>query len=381
MFFINIKLVKIIMKFKKEILLSVFSIFTFILFFEIGLRITGFDYHHTYIGFNISDNDKIFDLSGGYYATRKQQEDIFTYQKFLVNKPKNEFRIFILGGSSVRNLHFFSDLNYLKDKLEKSIGNKQVRIITIGADGYGTNRLLLHLPEVLGYEPDLIIVYSGHNEFWETFIMKNFTDTPLSRLNNKLIEVSKLYQLESVAINKIIKFTLDQREKKQHPLFSSYPKIDLDLEFNKTNVYRNYENNIIKMIKLAKEKNVDVIISTVAYNRMIPPFKPADSYYNFCDSLFKQKKFDEALVCFDQALDSDLQPHRASKTSNEIIKNISKTYKIPLADVDQKIVKSSKYNIPGLDLFYDTTHLNYDGNKILLDVFYGAITDNGLLSQ
>jgi len=193
------------MKFKKEILLSVFSIFTFILFFEIGLRITGFDYHHTYIGFNISDNDKIFDLSGGYYATRKQQEDIFTYQKFLVNKPKNEFRIFILGGSSVRNLHFFSDLNYLKDKLEKSIGNKQVRIITIGADGYGTNRLLLHLPEVLGYEPDLIIVYSGHNEFWETFIMKNFTDTPLSRLNNKLIEVSKLYQLESVAINKIIK--------------------------------------------------------------------------------------------------------------------------------------------------------------------------------
>lgn len=307
---------------------------------------------------------------------------------FSLKKPKDEFRIFILGGSSVYNLNYFDYLDYFEGKLENADDKKQMKIIPTAVDGADTNDLIFYLSEILNYEPDLIIIYSGHNEFLRVIDSKPFfNSTSLTRLNNKLIGTSSLYQLESRLIDSVRRLIFDyiikpiKEKRKSFILFPCYdlPLFGINIEFNKSEIYEDYEKNIIKMVKFVKKNDVNIILSTVAYNRMFPPFEPPDEHYKYCEKLFTQHKYNEALDCFEKALDSDLLPVRATKTSNEIVENIAIEHNIPLADVDQKILESSKYML-GSEFFGDHNHLDYDGNKILIDVFYDTIIDNGLVT-
>ena len=108
-------------------------------------------------GFDFSPEFKLFEYEKGWYVTKKHRVGIFREQAFPAEKEKNEFRIFILGGSSVYNLDSAPELEW---KLEKELEN-DVRIVNVAGLGYGTGRLLMRLKEIIGYDPDLVILYSG----------------------------------------------------------------------------------------------------------------------------------------------------------------------------------------------------------------------------
>lgn len=154
------------------------------------------------------------------------------------------------------------------------------------------------------------------------------------------------------------------------------------ITFDKHKIYENYKHNISEIIRIAKDNRFPIIISTVAYNRMVPPFKAADNNaYNLCGVLYRNGDFKAAKACFDDVLDADLQPHRANKTTNNIVKELSKEYGISLADVDMKIVSIAKNGIPGNDLFEDHCHFNLFGNEILQEVLFEVIKNNQLLKK
>ena len=75
-----------------------------------------------------------------------------------------------------------------------------------------------------------------------------------------------------------------------------------------------------------------------------------DSYQD-CITLLSEGKFSEAKECLETGLDNDLQPHRATRRTNQIVKDIAAFYQIPLADVDKEIVAKAKNQIPRIDLF------------------------------
>ncbi len=375
-----------IKRYNKEIILSFGSVFTFIVFTELLLRMINFSYYPTDIGFNITSEYKIFDVIGDYYKTKPNKTGVFVPQEFPCQKDKNEIRVFLVGGSSV---HHLGTADYLKEKIQHEIKgyDKTVRIINISAGGYGTTRLLLHFQEILDYDPDIIILYSGHNEFEEKYLRDTlFKENFLSDISNKLEDVSKLYQLLSLVTNKTTRMLLSKNvdliEKRRHPFFSADFRVNWDMTFDKNEVYKNYRQNIIEMIKLAENNKIDMMISKVAYNRRQPPFKALnDSIYASCEELLNQKKYATALECFDNALDADLQPHRATKTSNMIVSEIAKNYRVPVADVDTRIIQKSQNFVPGFDLFYDHCHLGENGNVILQDVLFETIVDNNLLNK
>jgi lysophospholipase L1-like esterase len=372
---------KINFKYKKELLYIILTLLLFILSCELTLRLFNFTYYPLDIGFKITPEYKIFEQVGNNYRTKKAKSRIFFAQTFPVNKNPSEIRIFVLGGSSIFNLENFS---YLSDKLIKKFPDKNIRIINIGGQSYGTTRLLLHTQEILEYQPDLIILYSGHNEFCEEYFEKNFfQDTFFTRLNNRLIDSSKLYQFISMLINNLINslFTSNEKALKEgkQPFFPPSTLVDWNIRFEKETTYNNYKNNIIKIVKFAKNNNIKIIISTVAYNRMIPPFKQKDDSYSSCSKLIKASKFKKALACLNKALDADLQPFRASETSNKIIKMLAKNYKVQLIDTDKKIVNMAANGIPGNTFFYDHCHLH--PNNTLQNIFYQAIKESGLLSK
>ncbi len=177
----------------------------------------------------------------------------------------------------------------------------------------------------------------------------------------------------SMLANKLVSSNIKAIKEGKHPFFPPDTKVRWDITFDKPSIYHNYRDNIIKIIRLAKGRNIKLLISTVAYNRMVPPFKAKDNSYGFCKKFYDCGYFQKAKTCLENTLDSDLEPHRASETSNAIIREIADNYLIPLVDVDAAIVNASENRIPGFDLFNDHCHLNNKGNAMLIDVFYEKI--------
>lgn len=89
-------------------------------------------------------------------------------QRFPMPKPAGEFRVFCLGGSSVRSENWIkpdgSFPGMLALELWGRIPDITPRIINAGGGGTGSVQNLEVLREVLDYEPDLIVVYPEGGE-------------------------------------------------------------------------------------------------------------------------------------------------------------------------------------------------------------------------
>lgn len=81
---------------------------------------------------------------------------------FAVTKPANGYRVFVLGGSIA--YRHMTGSGHLGTALQAAMPGKTVEVLACGMPGYDSFREALVLEEVLEYEPDLVVLMSGHNE-------------------------------------------------------------------------------------------------------------------------------------------------------------------------------------------------------------------------
>ncbi len=372
------------------------------------LKVTGFSFYPNDLRFVLSEDYKVFmpDRGKRFYATNPRKSGIFVEQSFAVNKAKHAYRIFILGGSSINYLKHF---DALKDKLETARPDKVFEIINAGGLSYGTNRLLLVFQEILEYQPDLIILYSGHNEFEEECLKTEFKKTVFTRLNESLVSF-RLYQLASKIHYTIRSFWFTSYAAARNrqiinPVFPPDTRVTWGRSFNERDkrlIYENYLYNIETMARIAKDKSINLIISTVAYNQIgTPPFysfrygtfgnfkkqavprliekslheSTQDPFceYAIGEFFYQKENFPEAKKHLEDAFILDAQPHRANRIINAMVRRTAIQYNVPLIDMEERILASSTGSVASLKLFSDHCHLNEKGQLILLDGFYEAI--------
>ena len=88
---------------------------------------------------------------------------------FDILKRKNSFRVFVIGGSSAAGFPFSPNgtfPRFLHDRLELLYPNSYIEIINIAITATNTYTIRDLLPEVINQKPNLIIIYSGHNEYY-----------------------------------------------------------------------------------------------------------------------------------------------------------------------------------------------------------------------
>ncbi len=104
------------------------------------------------------------------YTTARTRLLFFGRQEFAREKPEETFRIFGLGGSTVHGRPYENATSFLKwMEIELAGRDSQHDYETVNCGGlsYASYRLTYLLDEVLQYDPDLIVVATGHNEFLE----------------------------------------------------------------------------------------------------------------------------------------------------------------------------------------------------------------------
>jgi tetratricopeptide (TPR) repeat protein len=362
-----------------------------ILFFvllEFSLRIFNYGYDLSMWG-NVIEGKLILnpDAPRRYFTTVKSTpssiEDIFDEEK-----SPNSFRVFVLGGSSAAGYPYmpmgpFS--RYIRKRLELNYPDKKIEVVNIALSAISTFTVRDFIPEVLEQKPDLILIYAGHNEYYGALGVGSQESVGSSReLINILLYLNKYKTTQLVKDFLQWLFGMVDTEgsvSATGTLMSRMAK-EKEIEIN-SGKYQSgidqFEGNMNDIIQMIKEKNVPLIISTLASNlKDQPPFisisngsyPPADKIFEEAEKEYASGKYIKADSLYRFAKDLDGLRFRAPEKINGIIKNLGKLNSVPVIDADSLFASLSINGITGNNLMTDHLHPTLDGFKELGRLFY-----------
>jgi len=105
----------------------------------------------------------------------------FNRQSFLRDKPPDAYRVFCLGGSTTYGRPYddrTSFPGFLRAFLPEMDPSRQWEVINAGGISYASYRIDVLARELAQYQPDLFVLYAGHNEFLEDRTYSSLIDTP-----------------------------------------------------------------------------------------------------------------------------------------------------------------------------------------------------------
>jgi tetratricopeptide (TPR) repeat protein len=108
------------------------------------------------------------DVKGRYFSKVEFSPNT-SMDYFSVPKPDGAFRIFCLGGSTTAGYpygYIGSFSSYLRDRLHRLFPERKIEVINLGLTATNSFTVNDFARELVDYEPDLLIVYDGHNEFY-----------------------------------------------------------------------------------------------------------------------------------------------------------------------------------------------------------------------
>jgi lysophospholipase L1-like esterase len=216
-----------------------------------------------------------------------RSRELFQSDSFPAIKGDRESRIFCLGGSTVQGRPYGIETafsSWLKLGLDAVCPDRDWEVINCGGISYASYRLVPIMQEVLQYEPDLLILYSGHNEFLEDRTYRAVKATPawVVRAHRWLSSLHS-YQLIRSCFAKETP-TVSSGSVKSRSILAQEVEALLDYRggldaYKRDNewragVVRHYEFNVRRMISIASKAGVPVVlVNPVSNLKDTPPFK------------------------------------------------------------------------------------------------------------
>jgi len=309
------------------------------------------------------------------------------YDGFKINKGKNTFRVFVMGGSSAAGFPYtingaFS--RYIKMYLEKRNPEFNIEVINIAMTAVNTYTLKDLFPGVIEQKPDLILMYTGHNEYYGALGVGSAAQFGFSNqlvgLFLKLQKIKVVQLLRDIIIEIKSIFNPQPVSRTEGTLMSRMVAEKL-IPFQSDIYYQGieqYRQNMSDMFEMAKRENVPLIVGTLISNlKNQAPFvsvsndasPKADSIYTLANSAYKNKNYQSANELFVKSKELDALRFRAPEALDGIIYGLCKTHNIPVSNLDSSFQKSSSNGIPGDDLFLDHVHPNISGYFLMGKTF------------
>ena len=305
--------------------------------------------------------------------TRPEKLASFQMQTFTMPKPAGTYRIFILGGSNVNYMN--APLRDMAKRLSSTPGEtRRFEIINLGGLAYGTHRLRIMVPEILEYEPDLALLYAGHNEFEE---LKHQAITNLERLPAQKVA----YSLAMLRLARDVWALFDLAWRAGHAHFSELPsEVDYGAagahDFTSEEIaerMNRYKENLDAIVTQFTGHDVPVVISTVASNFWEPDL--AQSFAAEKEQirqLYDSGNYEEGMRLARDIL-SRSKRHQASDVENGVIREIAAKHNLPLVDGENLIMDAEPHGVPGETLLSDRCHITERGCEIVLAAFEKVI--------
>ncbi|MCP9292986.1 SGNH/GDSL hydrolase family protein [Gracilimonas sediminicola] len=297
---------------------------------------------------------------------------------FLKKKKANTFRIFVLGGSSTQGYpynFYYSFAEQLEQKLLLETDGLNIEVVNLGMTAVNSYVIWDISNRLMDYQPDAIIVYAGHNEYYGSFGAGTTQFGLINSIRVKRMVLSlknlRLYQLlENLFRPK------DNEKNKQRTMMASVireSKIELGGEIYSSGI-KQFKRNIGDVAELFKSNGVPILLGTVASNlKDQPPLSDKNEAlkaYAEGEKHFETGDKNAAITLFDEAKELDEIRFRAPNEINELINDFAKDPNVHLVDVERMIRSNSTSGIEDESMFVDHLHPNFMGHKLMADLFF-----------
>ncbi|NQU19805.1 MAG: tetratricopeptide repeat protein [Candidatus Nealsonbacteria bacterium] len=224
---------------------------------------------------------------GTRYRIAPSRTEFFCDDSFAAKKPPNEFRIFCLGGSTVQGRPYAIETSFptwLEFNLQAADPERRWEVVNCGGVSYASYRLVPILEEVLGYQPDLIVLYTGHNEFLEDRTYEHVKHLPsVVARTGGLLARTRTCTLARMGYQRL-RGTSDETAREGRPVLG--PETDAMLEYRdglkqyhrddkwQRDVIDHFRHSLGRMVQMAREADVPILlVNPVSNLRVYPPFK------------------------------------------------------------------------------------------------------------
>jgi lysophospholipase L1-like esterase len=227
-------------------------------------------------------------------------------------KKENSFRVFVLGESSAQGFPYniaASFPSYIKRRLDLLYPDTEIEVVNLGASAISSFTLLDLVPEVLKQNPDLILIYAGHNEYYGAL----GAASTMSLGRNRAF-VNFMIYLRSFKTVELLRNLLSSSRSKanandQIPLMQKMigeSAIPFGSDIYQSGL-KNFEGNLKDILDKIKDANVPVVLSTFTSNlRDQKPFVSNDKdnnltasdYFNHAQSLLQKGEGEQAKSLF-----------------------------------------------------------------------------------
>jgi hypothetical protein len=320
---------------------------------------------------------------------------------FTLPKPEGTYRVFVVGGSTVA----VGLADALGVALETRLPGQRLEVINAGIAGADSLIVGNVVAEVVKYEPDLVVVYSGHNEYparrWygsmRPMAPLNAVRVFLERHSRLFVAAADGVERARFGINHLL-VKLGLRTRKQGPpLFTQMPGGPL-LDYEREELEAAYEANLRRMAAAASEAGVPIMFCTLASNPFVwhdrsrqraalPPVyeralaemgfeqveRKAHDLYRQGMKLFSEGERAAGLTLLGRARDLDPYPIRAWTALNERVRLVGRETRSQVIDIAHLMRTTALLDDSATELFHDSMHPSAQGGLLVGRYIAGAL--------
>ncbi|MYB71588.1 MAG: hypothetical protein F4X75_24210 [Gemmatimonadetes bacterium] len=345
-------------------------------------------------------------------------------QSFAADKAPEVVRVFALGASTLVGFpHPVSAAfpHYLEKMLPAAYPERRFEVINCGITALNTFCLVDFMREIANYDPDLVILYAGHNEFMGPYGVT----TPFVRVGNDrtmirflmLLQRSRIYYYLGELIAYLQNWAQPEETTPSFGLHLAREEIGpLDAGYSRT--AENFRANLEEIALIAAGHEIPLLFSTLVAN--LKDFHPLRSECDaatpaiealtaaghwaeaerqarnalrenpYCANLhftlgrqhYLRGEYGEAKAAFTRARDMDRLPFRAPTLFNQILREVAASSNgVLLCEVEATFSAASPHGIVGSELISEYVHPTVFGHYLIARTMIETLAASPLAGQ
>lgn len=338
-----------------------------------------------------------------YFAARSPLVPETRSEVFRSPKPPGLFRVVCLGGSTMAGYPFTYNgtlPSLVADRLTQLFPDRPIEVLNLAVSAVGTYTVLDLCRHALAFDPDAVLVYAGHNEFYGALgvasTMRSVAPRWFTLLHLRLQD-SSVYRLCWEAAGSIRPRPAEPpRDATLMARMVGRPCIPRDSRAYRRAV-ETFCANIADLCRMCAARGVPLLVGDLVSNlRDQPPFAVCgdDSSVDGGErrarsnarGLFEQARAAEragdrglARRLYAQAKDADECRFRAPSEFNDSLRVIVPALGATLVGLESRFLAASLYPAPGYDLFLDHLHPNLDGYLLMAGAFTESLRERNVI--
>jgi lysophospholipase L1-like esterase len=319
------------------------------------------------------------------YFTNAGNETKGFIEPFAVEKAPGTVRIFVLGESTTAGYPYFHNGSFhrwLQYRLMREHPEVHYEIVNLSLTAVNSYTVLDFGKQLVDYQPDAVLVYTGHNEYYGALGVGS-----TSRFGGWRWMVRAMIQLRRLRVVQWVggfwgSFRHENADEREN-LMQRMAK-DQSIAFGSAKFeagVKQFEENMTELCKTFKKHGVPVYLSTVVSNlRDQRPFVGGDSVYARAEGEYKAGDLAGAKRDFVQAKEADGLRFRAPEAINGIIVKLAAEFSnVRLVRADSVFAVHSPGGIVGKELLLEHVHPNLYGYALLSEAYYRAMGGKGAM--